>query len=88
MNIEHPPAMHSDLGWYSHLFTRQMVKFAQHRYQGIAGRSNIELQNHEGWNRCSLSFELIKIDRIPSLDISTCPQCHQTDVRQLHRFNS
>jgi hypothetical protein len=31
--------------------------------------SNIEPQDHEGWNRCALSFELIKIDRIPSFDI-------------------
>ena len=30
---------------------------------------NIEPQNHEGWNRCALSFELIIIDRIPSFDI-------------------
>jgi hypothetical protein len=31
--------------------------------------TNIEPQNFEGWNRCALSFELIKIDRIPSFDI-------------------
>jgi hypothetical protein len=31
--------------------------------------SNIEPQNYEGWNRCALSFELIKIDRNPSFDI-------------------
>jgi hypothetical protein len=38
---------------------------------GTANRriSNIEPQNYEGWNCCALSFELIKIDRIPSFDI-------------------
>jgi len=28
-----------------------------------------EPQNVEVWNRCALSFELIKIDRIPYFDI-------------------
>ena len=31
--------------------------------------SNIEPQNYEGWNRYALSFEDIKIDRMPSFDI-------------------
>jgi len=28
-----------------------------------------EPQNIEGWNRCALSFELIKIDKIPSFGL-------------------
>ena len=47
--------------------------------------SNIEPQNVEGWNRCALSFEIIKIDRIPSFDIrhSTFDiRCSTFDVRR------
>jgi hypothetical protein len=42
MNVEHPPAMHRALSWRNHLFINQMVKFASHRLQGIAGRSNAQ----------------------------------------------
>jgi len=37
--------------------------------QRTAEQQNIEPQNVEGLNRCALSFEAIKIDRIPSFDI-------------------
>ncbi len=37
--------------------------------QRTAEQENIEPQNIEGWNRCALSFESIKLDRIPSFDI-------------------
>jgi hypothetical protein len=37
-----PPAMHSALGWCKYGFINQMVKLASHRFQGFAGRSNIE----------------------------------------------
>ena len=40
---EYPPAMHSALGWCNHWIINQMVKFASHRFQGIAGRSNVEV---------------------------------------------
>ena len=39
---EHPPAMHSTMGWCKHGYINQIVKLASHRFQGIAGRSNIE----------------------------------------------
>jgi len=39
---ERPPAMHSAMGWCKHGHVNLMVKFAPHRFQGIAGRSNIE----------------------------------------------
>jgi hypothetical protein len=39
---EHPPAMHSALGWCKHGYIFQMFKLDSHRFQGIAGRSNIE----------------------------------------------
>ena len=42
-NYEHPPALHSTMGWCSHLFIRHMDKFPPHRFQGIAGRSSFEL---------------------------------------------
>ena len=32
-----------------------------------SGSKDLAVSNHEGWNRCSLSFEL-KIDRIPSIN--------------------
>ncbi len=38
---EHPPAMHSAMGWCKHGYINQMIKLASHRFQGIAGRSNI-----------------------------------------------
>ena len=34
--------MHSTMGWCKHGYINQMVKFASHRFQGIAGRSNTE----------------------------------------------
>jgi hypothetical protein len=34
--------MHSALGWCEHRYINQMVKLDSHRFQGIAGRSNIE----------------------------------------------
>jgi len=37
--------------------------------QRTAEQQNIEPQNFEGWNRYALSFELLKIDKIPSFDI-------------------
>jgi len=37
--------------------------------QQTAEQQNIEPQNFEGWNRYALSFELLKIDKIPSFDI-------------------
>jgi hypothetical protein len=37
--------------------------------QRTAEQENIEPQNIEGWNRYALSFESIKLDRIPSFDI-------------------
>jgi hypothetical protein len=39
---EHPPAMHSAMGWCKYGYINQMVKLASQRFQGIAGRSNIE----------------------------------------------
>jgi hypothetical protein len=33
--------------------------------QRTAEQQNIEPQNGEGWNRCALSFEFIKIYKIP-----------------------
>jgi hypothetical protein len=39
---EHPPAMHSALGWCKHGHINQMVKLDLLRLQGIAGRSNIK----------------------------------------------
>ena len=52
MNIEHgkdehPPAMHSAMGWCKHGYINQMVRFASQRFQGIAGRSNTERMNIE-----------------------------------------
>jgi hypothetical protein len=37
--------------------------------QRTAEQHNMEPQNIEGWNRCALPFEAIKLDRIPSFDI-------------------
>ncbi len=37
--------------------------------QRTAEQENIEPQNIEGWNRCALSFESIKLERILSFDI-------------------
>ncbi len=37
--------------------------------QRTAEQENIEPQNIEGWNRYALSFESIKLDRIPSFDL-------------------
>ncbi len=37
--------MHSTMGWCKHGYINQMVKFASHRFQGIAGRSNTERMN-------------------------------------------
>ncbi len=34
--------MHSALAWCKREYINQMVKLASHRFQGIAGRSNIE----------------------------------------------
>ena len=53
---EHLPAMHSALGWNSHLFIRHMVKFAPHRFQGIAGRSNIERPTFDVGRSMFISF--------------------------------
>gem|GEM_PF-5605143 len=39
---ERPPAMHSALAWSKRRYINQMIKFASCRFQGIAGRSNIE----------------------------------------------
>jgi hypothetical protein len=39
---EHPPAMHSAMGWCKHGYINQMVKLASHRFKGIAGRSNVQ----------------------------------------------
>ena len=38
---EHPPAMQSAMGWCKHGYINQMVELASHRFQVIAGRSNI-----------------------------------------------
>ena len=37
---EHPPAMHSVMGWCKHGYINQMVELVSQRFQGIAGRSN------------------------------------------------
>ncbi len=34
--------MHSALAWCKREYINQMIKFASYRFQGIAGRSNIE----------------------------------------------
>jgi hypothetical protein len=34
--------MHSAMDWCKYGYINQMVKLASHRFQGIAGRSNIE----------------------------------------------
>ncbi len=34
--------MHSAMGWCKHGYINQMAKLASHRFQGIAGRSNIQ----------------------------------------------
>ena len=34
--------MQSELGWFKHGYIKQMLKFSSHRFQGIAGRSNIQ----------------------------------------------
>ena len=39
---EHPPAMHNAMGWCKHGYINQKDKLATRRFQGIAGRSNIE----------------------------------------------
>ncbi len=39
---EHPPAMHRAMGWCKHGYINQMLKLASHRFQGIAGRSNVQ----------------------------------------------
>ncbi len=31
--------------------------------------AEVGMWNAEGWSRCALSFQLIKIDRMPSFDI-------------------
>ena len=41
-----------------------MIKLA-----ALVAGFNSEPQNSKGWNRCALSFFLIKIDRMPSFDI-------------------
>ncbi len=35
----------------------------------VAEQRTAEQENIEGWNHCALSFESIKLDRIPSFDI-------------------
>jgi hypothetical protein len=39
---KHLPTLHSAMGWGKYGYINQMVKLASHRFQGIAGRSNIE----------------------------------------------
>jgi len=39
---ERPPAMHSSFGWCKYGYINYNVKLDSHRFQGIAGRSNIE----------------------------------------------
>jgi len=39
---EHPPVMQSAMGLCKHGYINQIIKFASHQFQGIAGRSNVQ----------------------------------------------
>jgi hypothetical protein len=39
---ERPPAMHSAVAWCKRGDINQMIKLAAYRFQGIAGRSNVQ----------------------------------------------
>ncbi len=42
--IERPPAMQYALAWCKRGYKNQMIKLAAYHFQGIAGRSNVQLR--------------------------------------------